>query len=96
MPCVCVCVCVCVVVCGENCALCAGEEEGLPEDGGEEEEEEEGEGEEGEEKPKPPPKSTWKPPATVPSERPKTGANKKTYFVCYQREYWGSGCVDHR
>ena len=29
-----------------------------------------------------PPKSQWKPPPTVPKEEPKTGANKKTYFVC--------------
>ena len=61
---------------------CAGEE-GDQEEEGEEEDEE---GDEGEEKAKPPPKSTWKPPPTVPTEKPKIGANKKTYFVCNQRE----------
>ena len=33
-----------------------------------------------------PPKSQWKPPPTVPKEEPKSGANKKTYFVCNNRE----------
>lgn len=33
-----------------------------------------------------PPKSQWKPPPKVPREDPKTGANKKAYFVCHQRE----------
>ena len=33
-----------------------------------------------------PPKSVWKPPPNVPREDPKTGANKKAYFVCHQRE----------
>lgn len=33
-----------------------------------------------------PPKSQWKPPPVIPKEEPKTGANKKTYFVCNQRE----------
>ena len=61
---------------------CAGEE-GDQEEEGEEEDEE---GDEGEEKAKPPPKSTWKPPPKVPTEKPKIGANKKTYFVCNQRE----------
>ena len=56
------------------------------EEGGEEEEDEEGEEGEGGEKMKPPPKSTWKPPPTVPSERPKAGVNRKTYFVCNQRK----------
>jgi radial spoke head protein 4A len=34
-----------------------------------------------------PPKSQWKPPPVVPKEEAKTGANKKTYFVCNNREY---------
>ena len=29
-----------------------------------------------------PPKSAWKPPPVIPKEAAKTGANKKTYFVC--------------
>lgn len=33
-----------------------------------------------------PPKSQWKPPPVVPKEEPKTGANKKTYFVCNNRK----------
>ena len=33
-----------------------------------------------------PPKSQWKTPPTVPKEEPKTGTNKKTYFVCNYRE----------
>ena len=33
-----------------------------------------------------PPKSQWKPPPVIPKEEPKTGANKKTYFVCNQRK----------
>ena len=33
-----------------------------------------------------PPKSQWKPPPTVPKEEPKTGANRKTYFVCNHRK----------
>ena len=28
------------------------------------------------------PKSTWKPPPVIPKEEPRTGANKKIYFVC--------------
>ena len=63
------------------CLFCTDDQEGDKEEGGEDEEEEE----DGEEKVKLP-KSTWKPPPTVPSERPKSGANKKTYFVCSQRE----------
>lgn len=31
-----------------------------------------------------PPKSQWKPPPVIPKEEPKTGTNKKTYFVCNQ------------
>lgn len=34
-----------------------------------------------------PPKSQWKPPPVVPKEELKTGANKKTYFVCNNRKY---------
>lgn len=33
-----------------------------------------------------PPKSQWKPPPVVPKEEPKTGANKKSYFVCNNRK----------
>lgn len=33
-----------------------------------------------------PPKSQWKPPPTIPKEEPKTGVNKKTYFVCNIRK----------
>ena len=34
-----------------------------------------------------PPKSQWKPPPTVPKEDPKTGANKRSYFVCNNRKF---------
>ena len=67
----------------------AGEEEEEAEgEGGGEEGGGEGEGEDGgsEEEKDEPPKSQWKPPPVVPKEEPKTGANKKTYFVCNQRE----------
>ena len=33
-----------------------------------------------------PPISQWKPPPVVPKEEPKTGVNKKTYFVCNNRK----------
>ena len=33
-----------------------------------------------------PPKSQWKPPPIIPKEEPKTGVNKKTYFVCNIRK----------
>ncbi len=62
-------------------------------DGGDKEEEEEDEGDDiGSEAEKDePPQSQWKPPPTVPKEEAKTGANKKTYFVCNNGEYivWG-------
>ena len=64
-----------------------GDEGAKKEEGGGEEEE----GEEGEEKKDELPKSQWKPPPTVPKEKPKIGANKKTYFVCNERE---STCVE--
>ena len=32
------------------------------------------------------PKPDWKPPPTIPKEANKTGTNKKTYFVCNERE----------
>lgn len=32
------------------------------------------------------PKPAWKPPAVTPKEDARTGANKKTYFVCNERE----------
>ena len=62
------------------CWHCAGELGGGKEEEGDEEGEE-GEGEKDE-----PPKSQWKPPRTVPREKAKSGVNKKTYFVCNQRE----------
>ena len=34
-----------------------------------------------------PPKSQWKPPPVIPKEENRTGTNKKTYFVCNQREF---------
>ena len=52
----------------------------------EKEEEEDEEGEEGEKDELP--KNEWKPPRTVPSEKAKSGANKKTYFVCNQRKLY--------
>lgn len=55
------------------------EEEEQTKEGGEEGDSED---EEGEEKDEPPPKSEWKPPLVIPKEEPKTGTNKKTYFVC--------------
>ena len=39
-----------------------------------------------------PPKSQWKPPPRVPKEEAKAGANKKTYFVCNQREHSCVAC----
>ena len=33
------------------------------------------------------PKPAWKPPPVTPKEDPRTGANKKTYFVCNERKY---------
>lgn len=42
-----------------------------------------------------PPKSQWKPPPTVPKEDPKTGVNKKTYFVCNTRK-WGNNPISLR
>lgn len=32
------------------------------------------------------PKPDWKPPAEVPKEENRSGANKKTYFVCNDRK----------
>lgn len=70
-----------------------GEEEEEEEEGKEErKEEEEGEGggdddrdldnESSDTEKDEPPKSLWKPPTAVPKEEPKSGSNKKTYFVC--------------
>lgn len=56
-----------------------GEDEGSR--GGEEE------GEDGEETRDEPPKSQWKPPPVTPKEDPKSGTNKRTYFVCNNRKY---------
>lgn len=43
--------------------------------------------EEGEEQEKDePPKSQWKPPPVIPKEENRTGANKKSYFVCNKCE----------
>ena len=68
-----------------------GEDEGEGSEtgeGGDKDEEEEDEGDDlGSEAEKDePPQSQWKPPPTVPKEEAKTGANKKTYFVCNNRE----------
>jgi radial spoke head protein 4A len=57
------------------------EEEEEQEQKQEEEEAEEKEDEEGEEKDELP-RSQWKPPPVIPKEEPKSGTNKKTYFVC--------------
>ena len=69
-------------------------EEGLGEggdegsgDGGEEEE-----GEDSEETKDELPKSQWKPPPVTPKEDPKSGANKKTYFVCNHRKHFLRFC----
>ena len=56
-----------------------GEDEGSR--GGEEE------GENGEETRDELPKSQWKPPPVTPKEDPKSGTNKRTYFVCNDRKY---------
>lgn len=56
-----------------------GEEEGNG-DGGE------GEGDESDEPKDELPKSQWKPPPVTPKEEPKSGTNKKTYFVCNNRK----------
>lgn len=60
-----------------------GEGENGEEGGGEEDGDEEGSEADKDE----PPKSQWKPPPTVPKEEPKTGVNKKTYFVCNYRKF---------
>ena len=57
-----------------------GENEGSGNGGGDEDEEDSDE-------PKDElPKSQWKPPPVVPKEEPKSGANKRTYFVCNNRK----------
>lgn len=61
-----------------------GSESGEPADGGEEMDEADEEGSEAEKDE--PPKSQWKPPPTVPKEEAKSGANKKSYFVCNNRK----------
>lgn len=33
------------------------------------------------------PESQWKPPPVIPKEDPKTGTNKKVYFVCNRRKF---------
>ena len=60
------------------------EEEEMKEEG--EDNNEKGEEDEDEEERDEPPKSQWKPPPVIPKEDPKTGTNKKTYFVCNQRK----------
>lgn len=55
-----------------------GEDEGSGNGGGEEE---------GEETRDELPKSQWKPPPVTPKEDPKSGTNKRTYFVCNNRKY---------
>lgn len=61
------------------------DEDKLEEEEGGDEEELENEGSESEKDE--PPKSQWKPPPTVPKEDPKTGANKRSYFVCNNRKF---------
>ena len=61
------------------------EEEGKEEGGGEGDGGEGGDEEGSEEEKDEPPKSQWKPLPTVPKEEPKSGVNKKTYFVCNER-----------
>ena len=69
-----------------------GEEEEEGEEGTGEAEDEgsgdggEGEGEESDEPKDELPKSQWKPPPVTPKEDPKSGTNKKTYFVCNNRK----------
>ena len=66
-----------------------GEEDGEGSEGGEGGEDVGGEdeGDDGSEAERDePPKSQWRPPPTVPKEEPKSGANKKTYFVCNNRK----------
>ena len=70
------------------------EEDGGGEEGGAGEGDDEGsgnggdeEGEEGEETRDELPKSQWKPPPVTPKEDPKSGTNKRTYFVCNDRKY---------
>ena len=41
----------------------------------------------GEEEKDEPPKPTWRPPPVIPKEAAKSGANKKTYFVCNEGTY---------
>lgn len=61
--------------------LAEGEEEGSG-NGGEEEE-----GEDSEETKDELPKSQWKPPPVTPKEDPKSGTNKRTYFICNSRKF---------
>lgn len=60
-----------------------GNEEANENDDKAEDDDEEGEGEED-----PLPKSTYKPPPTVPKEDRGTGVNKYSYHVCNYRTYW--------
>lgn len=84
----------CLVFNSLPCALfhTAGEQDRGKDEEGEQEEEEE-EGEEGEKDKLP--KSKWKPPPTVPNEKAKSGVNKKTYFVCNQRETYCTQLSTH-
>ena len=61
--------------------LAEGEEEGSGNGGGDEE------GEDSEETKDELPKSQWKPPPVAPKEDPKSGTNKRTYFVCNSRKF---------
>jgi radial spoke head protein 4A len=65
------------------------EEEEEPEEQAEEKEQPQEDEEEGEEEKDEPPKPTWRPPPVIPKEAAKSGANKKTYFVCNEAgEEW--------
>ena len=65
----------------------ADDDEGT-EEANENEDAKEDEDEEGEEAEDPLPKSTYKPPPTVPKEERGTGVNKYTYYVCNYRKWF--------
>ena len=56
--------------------------------------EKDGEGDEDEEQEEDDtPKPAWKPPPVTPKEEARTGANKKTYFVCNERRFIFCYCL---
>mgnify|MGYP001797239603 CR=1 FL=1 len=56
--------------------------------------EKDGEGDEDEEQEEDDtPKPAWKPPPVTPKEEARTGANKKTYFVCNERRFIYCDCL---